>query len=74
MSLFTDLIKANKIILGPSDTILGLYGIASHEAFLSLNKLKNRCKKPYLLLIKNKEVAIDFIAPGQFEPFQKCVY
>ncbi len=67
--LFTKLINDNKIILGPSDTVLGLYGAITQEAFLKLNTLKNRCEKPYLLLVKNKEQALSFIDLENIRPY-----
>ncbi len=71
VQLFTDLLKENKIILGPSDTVLGLYGLPLQEVFLGLNKLKNRCEKPYLLLVRDQKVAAEYVKKGQLEKFQK---
>ncbi len=67
--LFTKLINDNKIILGPSDTVLGLYGAITKEAFLRLNELKNRCEKPYLLLVKDRYQALSFIDSENIKPF-----
>lgn len=44
------LLLQNEIILAPSDTVWGLCGSATREAFEKLNKLKVRNEKPYLLL------------------------
>ena len=45
------LLKEGKVIVGPSDTVLGLYALPTEQGFLSLNDLKKRLKKPYILLI-----------------------
>jgi len=68
--LFTGLLKEGKIILGPSDTVLGLYGFPSQNAVLALNKLKNRCQKPYILLVKDYGVACTYAEIGQLEPYK----
>ena len=69
-ALFTDLIKKKKIILGPSDTVLGLYAIPSLETYARINELKNRCDKPYLLLIRDQATAYNYIEQGQLEKFK----
>lgn len=45
------LLKKGKVVVGPSDTVLGFYALPTQEGFLSLNAIKKRSKKPYLLLI-----------------------
>jgi L-threonylcarbamoyladenylate synthase len=69
-ALFTDLIKKHKIILGPSDTIIGLYGLPVQQSYARINELKNRCDKPYLLLIRDRATAYNYIEQGQLEKFK----
>ncbi|MFT6765308.1 MAG: L-threonylcarbamoyladenylate synthase [Alteromonas naphthalenivorans] len=45
------LLQEGSVVVGPSDTVLGLYSQPTDQGFLSLNKIKKRSKKPYLLLI-----------------------
>lgn len=45
------LLKTGNVIVGPSDTVLGFYALPTQEGFLSLNAIKKRTEKPYLLLI-----------------------
>ena len=70
LQLFTDLLKEGKILLGPSDTVLGLYGLPSQEAVFELNKLKNRCQKPYILLVKDCHTASTYAEKGQLEAYK----
>jgi len=46
-----ELLKKNKIILGTSDTILGFLAPLTQEGFDSLNSVKGRFAKPYIVLI-----------------------
>jgi L-threonylcarbamoyladenylate synthase len=45
------LLKKDFVVVGPSDTVLGLYAQPTNQGFLSLNNIKKRLEKPYLLLI-----------------------
>ena len=48
-------LQDNKVILAPSDTVWGLCGAPTQEVFKSLNRLKVRNDKPYLLLARSIE-------------------
>ena len=48
-------LQNNKVVLAPSDTVWGLCGVPTQEVFESLNKLKVRNDKPYLLLARSLE-------------------
>jgi L-threonylcarbamoyladenylate synthase len=51
------LLKDGKVIIAPSDTVIGLYAIPSEKGFSSLNAIKKRTDKPYLLLLSSlKEI------------------
>jgi L-threonylcarbamoyladenylate synthase len=56
------LFSQNNVILGDSDTVLGLYAPLTQEGFLALNRLKKRAEKPYLVLVANKERALSLVA------------
>lgn len=58
----TRLLSQQKVLLGDSDTVLGLYAPLTKEGFLALNNLKKRADKPYLVLVANKERALSLIA------------
>ena len=45
------LLNEESVIVGPSDTVLGFYALPTEKGFLSLNAIKKRSEKPYLLLI-----------------------
>src|SRR3989344_3428709 len=49
------LFREGGVVAGASDTVPGLYAMATKEGFLSLNFLKKRSKKPYILLISGQE-------------------
>lgn len=43
-------LKDGKVMLAPSDTVLGLFAICSAETKLKIDDIKKRHKKPYLIL------------------------
>lgn len=43
-------LQQNKLIIGTTDTVLGLFAPANEEGFTLLNSLKERKNKPYLLI------------------------
>lgn len=47
------LLQAGKLVVGTSDTVLGLLGIVSKEVFDQLNHIKGRAGKPYIVLIRS---------------------
>jgi len=46
-----NVLDQDQIILASGDTVLGLWGNITQSAFVSLNTIKQRQKKPYLLVI-----------------------
>jgi L-threonylcarbamoyladenylate synthase len=54
-------LRAGNAIVGSSDTVLGIFTNSTYEGFLSLNSLKGRFEKPYLLLIKSRKQASRFV-------------
>jgi len=55
VSYIAVMLRRSKIILGASDTILGLLAPLSREGFNILNKIKGRSDKPYIVLIGNPD-------------------
>jgi len=51
ISRVADALRNDKIVLGASDTILGLLAPVSQKGFDALNKIKGRTDKPYIVLI-----------------------
>lgn len=46
-----DILSQDKIILGSSDTVLGLFGQLTQQSYDALDRLKHRNEKPYLVMI-----------------------
>jgi len=46
-------LQSEQIILGSTDTILGLLAPVSQTGFIKLNEIKERFEKPYIILIEN---------------------
>jgi len=55
------LLKKGKVVVGPSDTVLGFYALPNKKGFLSLNAIKKRSKKPYLLLISGSSELSEYV-------------
>jgi L-threonylcarbamoyladenylate synthase len=54
-------LKNGGIVVGSSDTIMGLLSDVSQAGFDALNFIKGRAEKPYLILISSKEQVKNFI-------------
>ncbi len=55
-----ELLSEGEVVLGTSDTVLGLLSTLTPEGFNSLNMLKGRNEKPYIVLIGDKRRIADF--------------
>lgn len=55
-----ELLKGN-VILAEGDTVLGLLVDISEKGIAQLDRLKDRSKKPYLILVGDREKALKFI-------------
>lgn len=55
LQIISENILKNKLVLGTTDTVLGLFAATTHEGFEGLNKLKKRSNKPYLILINSTD-------------------
>ena len=64
-----DLLQKEKILLAPSDTVLGLLGICSLASVNQLNQMKQRYDKPYLVLVSSLAEAEQLaIIPDSYRP------
>lgn len=54
-------INNEKIIVGDTDTVPGLFAACTANGVLQLNTIKERSDKPYLLLIGCRDVLVSFI-------------
>lgn len=59
------LLKEDSVVVGPSDTVLGLYALPTKQGFLSLNAIKKRSKKPYILLIPVSSALSEYVNPQE---------
>lgn len=66
VQLISTELQKNSVILGQTDTVIGLFAKASKEGFDRLNQLKTRYEKPYLLLAANQEQVRSFVDPDFF--------
>ena len=58
-------LRANRVICGSSDTVLGLLVDLTHKGVRSLDAIKKRFGKPYLVLVASKNAAMAFIEQDQ---------
>src|SRR5438105_1939102 len=58
------------VILAAGDTVLGLLADVSEKGYRQLDALKKRLLQPYLLLVKNKEKALNLVEKDQSHFFQ----
>lgn len=55
------LLKEGFVVIGPSDTVLGFYAAPTERGFLSLNAIKKRSEKPYILLIPVSSALSEYV-------------
>lgn len=56
-----DFLSRDEIIVCSTDTVLGLLGRLTQKSYDALNRIKQRSDKPYLIMIKSKQVLSKFI-------------
>ena len=54
-------LQKGKVLVGTSDTVLGLFAIPSLAGFNTLNDIKGRQNKPYLLIIGSIDHALSYV-------------
>lgn len=67
------LLKRGEVVIGPSDTVLGFYALPTEQGFLSLNKIKKRLEKPYILLIPVSFVLSEYVDSGYLLQTEKIM-
>jgi tRNA threonylcarbamoyl adenosine modification protein (Sua5/YciO/YrdC/YwlC family) len=75
VQVIKDLLSAGEVVLGDSDTVLGLLADTSIEGKASLDRIKKRVEKPYLVLVKNAKIAQKYIVfpPDHDLQFEKLI-
>lgn len=66
-------LRKDKVVLAPSDTVWGLCGVPTQEVFESLNALKVRNDKPYLLLARSLEDIEEYAQVPQYQEFLEMI-
>lgn len=67
------LLKEGHILVGLSDTVLGLYATPTEQGFSSLNSVKQRSKKPYLLLISGQDELFEYVNEQDIRQLEKIM-
>jgi L-threonylcarbamoyladenylate synthase len=60
IGMVAELLESGRVVLGSSDTVLGLLAKVSGAGVASLNSIKERADKPYIVLIGEKNRIFDF--------------
>ena len=55
------IMRSGEVIVGSSDTVIGLLAPLTQEGFEALNRIKGRQEKPYLILVKSQSEAKSLI-------------
>jgi tRNA threonylcarbamoyl adenosine modification protein (Sua5/YciO/YrdC/YwlC family) len=58
------------VVLAEGDTVLGLLADVSQKGRAQLDHIKNRSKKPYLILVGGSKKALSFIETDSYKPLQ----
>ncbi len=64
------IVRGGGVVLAEGDTVLGLLADISIHGRAALDRIKNRDKKPYLLLVENQAKALTFIEKDDAQFFQ----
>jgi L-threonylcarbamoyladenylate synthase len=63
-------LRAGRVILAEGDTVFGLLADVSENGYAQLDSIKNRSKKPYLLLVSDKQKAFNLIKNDEGKIYQ----
>lgn len=66
-------LKQDQIVVCDTDTVPGLLGNVTLGAFAALGAIKEREKKPYLLLVGSKEKLIHFVDTGELNKVKSII-
>ena len=65
-----DTLKKGRVSLVGGDTVLGLLADVSEKGYAQLDEIKKRSNQPYLLLVENKQKALNLIEIDQVKKYQ----
>lgn len=65
------LLLSEKVIGGNSDTVPGLYTLATPEGKRQLDRIKERSEQPYILLVSSFEKARSFLDPAHIQNLEQ---
>lgn len=71
--LIVQKLQSENVVLGSSDTVLGLLAPLTEHGFSLLNEIKVRKEKPYIILIESALKASYFVAPQALNRVQKII-
>jgi len=61
VQFLTEILKQEKVVVGDSDTVIGLLANTTESGFRALDSIKKRENKPYIILIASQERLSDFV-------------
>lgn len=64
------ILSTGSVILSSTDTVLGLLATISENGKLRIDHIKKRIDKPYLMVVRDKKIALDMIAISQHKYIQ----
>lgn len=67
------LLQKGNIIVGSSDTVLGLLSDTTEHGAMLLNEIKGRSKKPYLILIESFQKAAWFVSLEDLARYENLI-
>jgi L-threonylcarbamoyladenylate synthase len=70
IDLLENELRHGNVVLGDGDTVLGLLADLSEQGLAQLDHIKNRSKKPYLVLVHDYKKALKFIQYDDSKLFQ----
>lgn len=66
-------LESGHIVVGTSDTVLGLLATTTEQGFDALNRIKGRSEKPYLVLAHNMEKALALTTLAHDQTLVDCL-
>ncbi|MFI5332663.1 MAG: L-threonylcarbamoyladenylate synthase [Candidatus Babeliales bacterium] len=66
-------LQQGQVVVGTSDTVVGLLADATQEGFQALNQIKGRVDKPYVVLIASSDKLTHFVQTPLTSQVQKLI-
>ena len=73
VDFLVQVLKKEGVILGSSDTVLGFLATLTAGGFKTLNRLKQRSSKPYLILVGSEKKVFNFSDDFKKDPIKKLI-